>query len=155
RLLGFKLPENFNAPYLKANLTQFWNNWHITLTQWFRAYFFNPFTRFLRGNKKLPIWIIILVTQVSTMVLIGLWHGITLNFVVWGLWHGLGLFIQNRWSGLMLPFRTRWLTTPIRQKAADFLGMVVTFNFVALGWVFFGFPSLQTSWFIFQRLFGL
>jgi len=155
RLLGFKLPENFNAPYLKANLTQFWNNWHITLTQWFRAYFFNPLTRFLRGKKIIPIWVIILFTQISTMVLIGLWHGITLNFVVWGLWHGLGLFIQNRWSGFIVPIKTRWLTTPIRQKAADFLGMVVTFNFVALGWVFFGFPSLQTSWFIFQKLFGL
>ena len=48
RLLGVRLPENFNAPYLKTNLTLFWNNWHMTLTQWFRAYFFNPVTRWLR-----------------------------------------------------------------------------------------------------------
>ena len=44
-ILGFHLPENFNKPYLQRNITQFWNNWHITLTQWFRAYFFFPFTR--------------------------------------------------------------------------------------------------------------
>jgi alginate O-acetyltransferase complex protein AlgI len=98
-LMGIKLPENFNAPYLKPNLTQFWNNWHITLTQWFRAYFFNPLTRALRSAKKpTPVWLVILITQVATMILIGLWHGITLNFVLWGLWHGLGMFIQNRWS---------------------------------------------------------
>jgi alginate O-acetyltransferase complex protein AlgI len=49
QLLGIKLPENFASPYLKPNLTQFWNNWHMTLTQWFRAYFFNPITRWLRS----------------------------------------------------------------------------------------------------------
>ncbi|MGA7193166.1 MAG: MBOAT family O-acyltransferase, partial [Anaerolineales bacterium] len=98
RLLGFRLPENFAAPYLKPNLTQFWNSWHMTLTQWFRSYFFNPLTRALRSGKRLSIWIIIFVTQMGTMILIGFWHGGTLNFVLWGAWHGIGLFIHNRWS---------------------------------------------------------
>ena len=90
--LAFRLPENFAAPYLKPNLTQFWNSWHMTLTQWFRSYFFNPLTRALRsGKRQLPVWIIIFVTQISTMILIGLWHGGTLNFVLWGAWHGFGL----------------------------------------------------------------
>ena len=99
RLLGFRLPENFAAPYLKPNLTQFWNSWHMTLTQWFRSYFFNPLTRALRsGKRQLPVWIIIFITQISTMILIGLWHGVAAGFVMWGMWHGFGLFIQNRWS---------------------------------------------------------
>src|SRR5690242_15225101 len=98
RLVGIKLPENFAAPYTKPNLSQFWNNWHMTLTQWFRSYFFNPFNRWMRGFKNIPAWIMILIGQVATMLLIGLWHGITLNFVLWGLWHGFGLFVQNRWS---------------------------------------------------------
>ncbi|MBM3152989.1 MAG: hypothetical protein FJZ96_12450, partial [Chloroflexi bacterium] len=97
RLAGIRLPENFSAPYLKPNITQFWNNWHMTLTQWFRAYFFNPVTRSLR-SRKWPIPLIILITQFGTMLLIGLWHGISWNFIFWGLWHGLGLFIHNRWS---------------------------------------------------------
>jgi alginate O-acetyltransferase complex protein AlgI len=60
RLLGVQLPENFKAPYLKPNLTQFWNNWHMTLTQWFRAYYFNPVTRWLRtGARPLPMALII------------------------------------------------------------------------------------------------
>src|SRR5690606_15453433 len=47
KFVGIHLPENFSAPYLKPNLTQLWNNWHMTLTQWFRSYFFNPITRWL------------------------------------------------------------------------------------------------------------
>ncbi len=49
-VMGFSLPENFHRPYLKADLTSFWNSWHITLAQWFRAYVFNPLTRALRGR---------------------------------------------------------------------------------------------------------
>jgi len=154
RLLGFKLPENFNAPFLKPNLTQFWNNWHMTLTQWFRAYFFNPVTRALRSGKKpLPIPAIIFITQVTTMVLIGLWHGVTLNFVVWGLWQGLGLFVHNRWSELTRARFTALL--PFWQAALNVGGVLLTFNFLALGWVFFALPSLSISFHFFHILFGL
>jgi D-alanyl-lipoteichoic acid acyltransferase DltB (MBOAT superfamily) len=152
RLMGFKLPENFNAPYLKPNLTQFWNNWHMTLTQWFRAYFFNPLTRFLRsGGRKLPIWTIILITQLATMVLIGLWHGMTWNFILWGAWHGLGLFIHNRWSELT---KARFTALAAgTQKALNAGGAVVTFHFVALGWIFFALPDPASSFHFFKVLF--
>ncbi len=154
RLLGIRLPENFNAPYLKPNLTQFWNNWHMTLTQWFRAYFFNPVTRALRSGKRpLPIPAIIFITQLGTMVLIGLWHGVTLNFVVWGLWHGLGLFVHNRWSELT---KARFAVLSKRWQAAlNAGGVLLTFNFIALGWVFFALPSLSISVHFFRVLFGL
>lgn len=134
RLVGIKLPENFLSPYTKPNLTQFWNNWHMTLTQWFRSYFFNPFNRWIRGYKKIPAWTMILIGQLATMTLIGLWHGITWNFILWGAWHGLGLFIQNRWSDFA---KTRVNTTdPRLQKALQIGGVLFTFHFVALGWVF-------------------
>jgi D-alanyl-lipoteichoic acid acyltransferase DltB (MBOAT superfamily) len=154
RLLGIKLPENFNAPYLKPNLTQFWNNWHMSLTQWFRTYFFNPITRFLRSRKNpVPIPAVIFFTQVATMVLIGLWHGVTLNFVVWGLWHGLGLFIHNRWSELT---RARFAElSPRWQSAFNMGGALLTFNFVAIGWVFFALPALSISVYYLRVLFGL
>ncbi|HVM72767.1 MAG TPA: MBOAT family O-acyltransferase [Anaerolineales bacterium] len=144
RLLGIKLPENFKAPYLKPNLTQFWNNWHITLTQWFRAYFFNPVTRALRsGKKRLSIPAIVFVTQMGTMILIGLWHGVTWNFVAWGAWHGVGLFIHNRWSEWT---KARFATLSSGwQKVLNVGGVVLTFHFVAIGWVFFALPSLSIS----------
>jgi alginate O-acetyltransferase complex protein AlgI len=154
RLLGFTLPENFKAPYLKPNLTQFWNNWHITLTQWFRSYFFNPLTRALRsGKKNLPIPTVILITQLATMILIGLWHGVTLNFVAWGMWHGLGLFIHNRWSDIT---RARFLTMSGQwQSLLNLGGIFITFNFVALGWVFFTLPNISISFTYLRLLFGL
>jgi alginate O-acetyltransferase complex protein AlgI len=144
RLLGIKLPENFKAPYLKPNLTQFWNNWHMTLTQWFRSYFFNPVTRALRSSRKpISIPLIIFVTQIATMVLIGLWHGVTWNFTLWGLWHGLGLFIHNRWSDWT---KRRFAAIPLRwQKVLNIGGVLLTFNYVAIGWVFFALPSPAVS----------
>ena len=154
RLLGIQLPENFKAPYLKANLTQFWNNWHMTLTQWFRAYFFFPLTRTLRSRwRKLPIPLIILITQVATMVLIGLWHGVTWNFLLWGLWHGLGLFVDNRWSeltkGQFALLDRHW------QTILNGAGVFLTFNYVTLGWVFFALPEPSISLHFLRTLIGL
>ena len=153
RLVGITLPENFLSPYTKPNLTQFWNNWHMTLTQWFRSYFFNPFNRWMRGNKKIPIWIMILIGQLSTMVLIGLWHGITWNFILWGAWHGLGLFLQNRWSDFT---KTRINpTNPGMQKVLQIGDVLLTFHFVTLGWVFFALSEPSLSQTALMKLFGL
>jgi D-alanyl-lipoteichoic acid acyltransferase DltB (MBOAT superfamily) len=153
RFLNIQLPENFNQPYLKPNLTQFWSNWHMTLTNWFRAYFFNPISRSLR-KKKMPALAILFITQISTMVLVGLWHGITLNFVFWGLWHGLGLLIQNRWSGWInkqFPSTDKkWL-----QKLRDGAGVLLTFHYVTLGWVWFVLPTPGLAKDFFAILFGV
>ena len=143
-LLGIKLPENFDRPYLKPNLTQFWNAWHITLTQWFRAYFFNPLQRFFRTRvKAMPIWALILLLQITTMVLIGLWHGMIPNFILWGIWHGFGLFIHNRWKAQMGAKISPWLNTPKKQQIASLFGILLTFHYVTLGWIFFVLPMEQ------------
>ncbi|MEA3327008.1 MAG: MBOAT family O-acyltransferase [Chloroflexota bacterium] len=155
-LLGFRIPENFNQPYLKPNLTLFWNNWHMTLTQWIRSYFFFPITRHLRRQGKLPAPLIILITQMSTMLIIGLWHGITLNFVFWGTWHGLGLFIHNRWSAIVGP-KVSKITAgkPFMTLIFKVSGMCLTFLFVSLGWVWFALPTTGSALITFARLFGL
>ncbi len=154
RVLGVRLPENFAAPYLKSNLTMFWNSWHMTLTQWFRSYLFNPLTRALRSNRFIPAYVFILITQVTTMVTIGLWHGISWNFVLWGLWHGIGLFVQNRWS---YAFRHRAapdeLTRPI-QNRFKFIGTLLTFHYVSLGWLFFMLPTPALAWQTMLKLLG-
>jgi alginate O-acetyltransferase complex protein AlgI len=156
RFLGIKLPENFNSPYLKTNLTNFWNSWHITLAQWFRAYFFNPLTRALRSNpRQPPTWMIILLGQLGTMLLIGLWHGITWNFAIWGLWHGLGLFINNRWSEFIRPRMVNLDQRPAYRRLLSFGGWFITFQYVALGWVWFALPTINLSLEVFQELFGL
>lgn len=150
RMLGVKLPENFDRPYLKPNLTQFWNSWHMSLSQWFRGYWFNPLTRALR-LREWSQTAIVGVGQVSTMLLIGLWHGLTFNFVAWGVWHAVGLFVHNRfadWSKSRPPiglFSDRWA------KARQFGGILLTFHFVLLGWVCFALPTPELA----LRVFGL
>lgn len=155
RLLGVRLPENFNAPYLKPNLTQFWNSWHMTLTQWFRNYFFNPLTRAMRSSKEpMPATLAIFIAQLSTMVLIGLWHGVTAGFVLWGVWHGLGLFIQNRWSDYMKGRMPAWAATSAGQALVKYSGVFLTFNFVSLGWLFFALPTPSRVWAVMAILLG-
>jgi len=152
-LVGVRLPENFNAPYSRLNLQMFWNNWHMTLTQWFRAYFFNPLTRWLRsGPRKLAAVWVILITQVATFVLIGLWHGVTWNFVIWGLWHGLGIFAQNRyseWAKRRIPAQTGW-----RERALKAGSWALTFHYVALGWVWFALPTPELALRVLRVMFG-
>jgi len=154
--LGFRLPENFANPYLKPNLTQFWNSWHITLTQWFRSYFFNPLTRFLRSVKHpLPVPVIILLTQISTMILIGLWHGVTWNFILWGSWHGIGLFVQNRWSGFVRPLTEKLEERHALKMFFAAISTFITFQYVTLGWVWFALPSPGLSWQVLLKLLGI
>ena len=152
RLFNIHLPENFNRPYLKPNLTQFWSNWHMTLTNWFRAYFFNPISRNLRKKKTHAI-VILFITQISTMVLVGLWHGVTINFAFWGLWHGLGLLIQNRWSDWAKrsfpPSSKIW-----PQQLLDSASVLLTFTYVSLGWVWFVLPSPDLARDFLLMLFG-
>ncbi len=145
RLLSIRLPENFSRPYLQPNLTLFWNNWHITLTQWFRAYYFNPLARTLRQWKIAPT-LAVLLGQLSTMLLIGLWHGASGNYLLWGLWHGLGLFAHQRWAG-----RVKLPSTPLWRGA----GIFFTFHFVAVGWVFFALGSPTAAWRVLRVLFGV
>ncbi|HSL43630.1 MAG TPA: MBOAT family O-acyltransferase [Anaerolineales bacterium] len=156
RLLGVRLPENFASPYLKPNLSQFWNSWHMTLTQWFRSYFFNPLTRALRSSQQpFPTFLTILIAQISTMVLIGMWHGVTTGFVLWGLWHGAGLFIQNRWSDYMKDHTPAWGRTPTGQAMLRFSGVFLTFHFVSLGWLFFSLSTPAKVWAVMAILFGV
>ena len=155
RLVGIKLPENFSAPYTRPNLTQFWNSWHMTLTQWFRSYFFNPFNRWIRGFKNIPTWVMLLLGQVATMLLIGLWHGITINFILWGAWHGIGLFLQNRWSDFVRVHLPNLGQNTRLQSALQFGGVLLTFHFVALGWVFFALSEPFLSWQVFLALSGV
>jgi D-alanyl-lipoteichoic acid acyltransferase DltB (MBOAT superfamily) len=153
RLVGIRLPENFDYPYLKQNLTAFWNSWHITLSQWFRSYVFYPFTRALRTRgERIPAWLTILAGQFVTMALIGLWHGISWNFFLWGAWHGLGLFVQNRWSDWVKGRLDVSSLHILPRLALQGSGWLVTFLFVSLGWVWFALPTPQAALHVFGIL---
>ncbi|HYV27709.1 MAG TPA: MBOAT family O-acyltransferase [Candidatus Eisenbacteria bacterium] len=92
RLFGIKVPENFDWPYLRTNIAEFWKHWHISLYRWLVDYVFVP----LGGSRVAQprVYLNVLIT----MFLSGLWHGAGLNFVVWGVWHGMLLVIHRMWK---------------------------------------------------------
>jgi D-alanyl-lipoteichoic acid acyltransferase DltB (MBOAT superfamily) len=96
-----------------------------------------------------------LIGQVGTMLLIGLWHGVTWNFVAWGAWHALGLFVHNRWADFMKPRAASLENRPLLKRAAHVVGVLLTFHYVALGWVWFALPSLELAGRVFGKLIGL
>ncbi len=142
-LAGIRLPENFISPYTRRNIAAFWNNWHITLSTWFRNYFFTPFSRFLVQTRlRSSRMLIILIAQVCTMALIGLWHGVAINFVLWGIWHGVGLWLHRWLTDHARPWDEYVLVRPRLARTIHVLSIVTTFHFVAVGWIFFALPDL-------------
>ncbi len=154
-LFGIKLPENFDRPYLKNNLQSFWQSWHITLSNWARFYIYSPLTRALLRRKPRPSNAAIqFAGHMSTMLVIGLWHGVTWTFIIWGLWHGVGLFIHKMWSDRTRRWYNGLKDKPAQKRLWHGAGVVLTFHFVALGWVWFALPDAQTALSVFVKLFG-
>ncbi len=155
-LFGIKLPENFSRPYLRTNITVFWQSWHATLSAWARSYIFSPLSRWLLTRKPKPSpTLIVLTTQTATMVVIGMWHGISLNFLIWGIWHGIGLFAHKQWSDRTRKWYRSLNDKPRQKWAWTAVGWFITFHFVVLGWVWFALPSLDQSLRVFGGLFGI
>ena len=90
KILSINLPINFNKPYLSSSLTEFWRNWHITLSKWFRDYVYVPLGGSREGNNKLFYNLLV------TMSVAGLWHGASLNFILWGALNGIFLFCEKK-----------------------------------------------------------
>ena len=92
KILSIDLPINFNRPYLSSSLSEFWRNWHITLSKWFRDYIYIPLGGSRHGNKKL------FGNLFVTMSVAGLWHGASINFILWGSLNGIFLFFEKKIS---------------------------------------------------------
>ncbi|HKV54978.1 MAG TPA: MBOAT family O-acyltransferase [Candidatus Binataceae bacterium] len=138
RLFGITVPENFDWPYLRSNIAEFWRYWHISLSRWLLDYVFIP----LGGSRVARIRIC--ANLVVTMFVSGVWHGAGTNFVVWGLWHGMLLAVHRIWREA----RGRRSSS----FAGQAVGCVITFASVNLGWAFFC-MDLPTASFFFHRLF--
>jgi D-alanyl-lipoteichoic acid acyltransferase DltB (MBOAT superfamily) len=138
-LLGFRFPQNFDAPYTAVSLQDFWRRWHMTLSRWLRDYLYVPLGG-NRGGRRNTYRNVIL-----TMLLGGLWHGAAWTFVIWGGLHGGWLALE------------RWLAeTGHRPKALanPWVGRLVTFHVVCLGWVFFRASGVDEASDILGRIFG-
>jgi D-alanyl-lipoteichoic acid acyltransferase DltB (MBOAT superfamily) len=143
-LLGFRLPQNFDAPYTARSLQEFWRRWHMTLSRWLRDYLYIP----LGGSKGSTA--MTYRNIMITMALGGLWHGAAWTFVAWGLLHGIGLVVGRRRQTRAEARVAAGATLPPARPALQRLG---TFHFVCLGWLLFRSDSLQTAWTMLTRLF--
>lgn len=126
-LLGFHFPQNFNAPYVSSSITEFWHRWHISLSTWIRDYIYISLGGNRRGRIRTYINLIV------TMLLGGLWHGASWNFVAWGGMHGLALAVHKFARKNIFRHAGNYRSCGVRR----FFGCLFTFHFVCFSWVFF------------------
>lgn len=133
-LLGFHFNKNFDSPYKSASVTEFWRRWHISLSGWLRDYLYIS----LGGNRKGKLRQY--ANLITTMLLGGLWHGASWNFVLWGALHGVALAIHKCWMGL-----TGRKKGEQSRGIRRVFGIVLTFHFVCFCWIFFRNADFSTS----------
>ena len=142
--LGFRFPDNFDAPYTARNLQDFWRRWHMTLSRWLRDYLYIPL-----GGGRGSRWTVARNIMI-TMVLGGLWHGAAWTFVAWGAIHGVGQVVGH----LRRSRRVAAGLDPVPDGTIRIaVQRLVTFHIVCLGWVFFRADSFSTATALLGRLF--
>jgi D-alanyl-lipoteichoic acid acyltransferase DltB (MBOAT superfamily) len=136
RMVGIEIPQNFNVPYRSKSISEFWQRWHISLSQFITNYLYTPL---LRSIGTATIWTSALATLLA-MGIAGLWHGPSWTFVLWGLFHGAGLSVNQIWK------RKKF------GKLPDWLGWLLTFVFVNLAYVLFRSPHVSAAILMFGRM---
>jgi len=145
RMFGIRLPINFNSPYKALNIVDFWRRWHITLSTFLRNYLYIP----LGGNKKGLTRRYVNLT--ATMLLGGLWHGASWNFVFWGLLHGFYLTINHAWSAIV---PAREAPSPAIAFLEQTVARALTLLAVMIAWVFFRAESFGSALAVLKGMFG-
>ena len=130
RILGIRLMENFDAPYLSVSVAEFWRRWHISLTSWFRDYLYIPLGGSRRGKARKYL------NELIVFLVSGLWHGASFTFVAWGGLNGLYQIIGE----ILMPLRRKTaarLHLHRESLAHRVISCVVTFLLVDFSWIFF------------------
>jgi alginate O-acetyltransferase complex protein AlgI len=147
KLFGIDGPPNFHAPFAAVNVQEFWRRWHMSLTSWVTEYLFTPLSMSLRGLGQIGLVLCIMLN----MLIIGLWHGFTLNFLVFGVLQGLlvsvtALIVMSRRRAGAKPRSARWLALA---------GMVLTFTLLSLSTIFWHSATLSEAVSILKQLLAL
>lgn len=144
KLFGVELMKNFEQPYLSRNITEFWRRWHISLSTWLRDYLYIP----LGGNRngKIKTYINLFIT----MLLGGLWHGASWNFVIWGALHGVYLAIHKLMTNENQPSSPKILSLTIK----DIISILFTNILVLFAWLFFRSTNWETTTVLLSKIFN-
>lgn len=135
-MMGFKIGENFNHPYISTSITEFWKRWHISLTSWLREYLYFP----LGGNRKGKVRTY--VNQWIVFIISGFWHGASWNFIFWGAYHGTIIctekaFLLNK-----------------AKKIPKIIKLIITLFVVLIGWIFFRAESIEDAFIYLYNMFN-
>jgi len=139
-LMGFYLPKNFDSPYKSKNPQEFWRRWHQSLSRWLKSYVYIP----LGGNRKVlgketNKLLAGNVNSFATMLIGGLWHGASWNFVIWGALNGIGMIIAKCWHALKesIGIEAHIQANRFFRKIDDVLCIALTFTFITFTRLFF------------------
>ncbi len=145
--MGFTINENFDSPYQSSSITEFWRRWHMSLSSWLKDYLYIS----LGGNRvgKFRQYLNLMIT----MLLGGLWHGASFNFIVWGGMHGLALAFDKGIKSI----KYRVLSTKYKVSRLNTLYLIlctlITFHFVCFCWIFFKASSFHDAGIILTQIF--
>ncbi len=150
RWMGFTINENFDSPYQSSSITEFWRRWHMSLSSWLKDYLYIS----LGGNRvgKFRQYLNLMIT----MLLGGLWHGASFNFIVWGGMHGLALAVDKLRMSLFSKYRSFHEESPsqiLSSKIVKVLCIFITFHFVCFCWIFFKASTFQDAGIIITQIF--
>ncbi len=137
KIMGIRLPENFNNPYLSSSITEFWRRWHITLGTWMKNYLYIPL-----GGNKVDTNFKLYRNLMIVFLLSGLWHGASWNFIIWGGFHGLFLVLE------------RLFLLKFYEKTGKIISTLLTFLIVVVGWVYFRLEDLTQANHIIKSMFS-
>lgn len=137
KIIGIRLPENFNNPYLSASITEFWRRWHMTLGTWMKNYLYIPL-----GGNKVDTASKLYRNLFVVFLLSGLWHGASWNFIVWGAFHGSFLVME------------RLFLLKVYGKIGKIASTILTFLIVTTGWVYFRVEDLTQANHIVKTMFS-
>jgi alginate O-acetyltransferase complex protein AlgI len=133
-LFGFNVMENFDWPFLKSNLSDFWQSWHISLTSWCREYIY---------MVVISTWRSPALAAVTTMLAIGFWHEMSFRYLIWGVYHGMGIAIWQRFQRVKP--RLPAVTNAGMLRGLHVLSILLTFHFVILGFSIVQGPNLSAA----------
>jgi alginate O-acetyltransferase complex protein AlgI len=134
-LLNVKLPENFNNPFRSLSIAEFWQRWHMSLTNFIMNYIYTPILRAKRPTFRRAVF-----ATVVTMTIAGLWHGAAWGYALFGLWHGVGLATNLAWR-------------KYKKTMPDALAWCVTAAFVLVGFAFFRAHTPGDAWTVIRSMF--
>lgn len=126
RLFGYRVMENMNFPLFRSNLSDYWNNWHISLSSWCRDYVYFPVLGSTR-NTTLGLY--------ASFIVMGLWHNVSLNWFFWGIWHASGVTLYSKWSRFKKKNKKK-MPFKLPKPVAFTFGMLLTCWYSAMGFSF-------------------